>query len=203
MQKDLGASLSLLEKSRLDRRQLLRLGLASAPILMTLASRSAFGCQTTQASAFGSINASKPNLVTVSGRDPNWWQANTSQWPLPYCAVTSRHPRQTATLFNSCFPGRTSSFKGKTLLEVLNMPSAPGSEVALAQHCIAALLNASSGKTNAVCDARQVSTIWSEYVAKGHYEPTAGVKWWINSPSTTMMKAGGGGICGYLRTTWA
>ncbi len=203
LQKDPGESQSLPEKSRLDRRQLLRLGLTTAPVLMTLASRPAFGCWTTKPSAFCSINTSKHTQVSVSGCSPSWWKTNTYQWPKSYCAFSSIFPKQTATLYSACFPGsRTGACNGKTLYDVLSMSAIPGSEVALAQHCIAALFNAASGRTNTVCDVGQVSTIWSEYCGKGYYEPTAGVKWWINSPIISLMPSGSGGICGYLQTTW-
>jgi hypothetical protein len=46
----------------------------------------------------------------------------------------------------------------------------------VARHVVAALLNAQAGLTPAVT-VRVVKGIWGEYVAKGYFEPTAGVQW--------------------------
>jgi hypothetical protein len=67
---------------------------------------------------------------------------------------------------------------------------------------VAALLNGASGRTSAVLNVSQVKSMWNEFITKGYFEPTAGVKWYAQSPVTVMMTAGGGGITGYLYTTW-
>lgn len=188
------------------RRRLLRAGLAAAPILMTVASRPAFGCHSTTPSAFGSINASRPDvLIPLSGRSPGYWKQSQhfNDWPSGYYPKTTTGcGGHSATLFSACFPGsRGTNFSGKTLLDVLNMQG--GGEIALARAMSAALLNAAAHRTDAVLGVLQVKNIWLEYVTRGFFEPTAGIKWYIDTPVTSMMTAGSGGIIGYLNTTWS
>jgi hypothetical protein len=61
-----------------------------------------------------------------------------------------------------------------TLLEVLGLGG--GGVNPLARHISAALLNAAAGLTPVLSETA-VRTIWNEYVQKGYFSPTAGVKW--------------------------
>jgi len=47
----------------------------------------------------------------------------------------------------------------------------------LGAHIVAALLNAVTGKTTGVLSDTQVINMWNEWVSKGYFEPTAGVRW--------------------------
>jgi hypothetical protein len=191
------------------RRQLLKGGLA---ILMTVVSRSAMACHSTTPSAFGSIalTGSRPDrLVPLSGRSPGYWQQwmHFGAWPSPYYPTTTYGAGgHKATLFTDCFQGSlTTDFSGKTLLDVLGMQG--GDEIALARAITAALLNAASGRTSAVLGVQAVRNIWTEYVNnKGYFEPTAGIKWYIDTPLFTLNgtdTGGDGGIIGYLNSTWS
>lgn len=199
---------SVEERARDSRRRLIRGGLAAAPVLMTLANRPAFGANGATPSAFGSINASRPDTgVEISGRSPGYWKNHTNVWPAPFKAVSTEGPGgAAATKFDDVFTG--SRFPGLTLLDVISpekklAASGNGGDTAVARCCVAALLNAASGKTIGVLDIDQVKIIWTEFVSKGYFSPTHGVKWYGNytepMPSDPYY---GGGIIGYLETTW-
>jgi hypothetical protein len=65
-------------------------------------------------------------------------------------------------------------YTGKTMLDVLNLMG--GGVDALARHITAALLNAKAGLTPVLTES-DVRGIWNEFVAKGFFEPSAGVQW--------------------------
>lgn len=165
------------------RRRLLRGGLSVAPVLMAAAPRSVMAggpgaC--VPASSFASINASRPDLqFTCAGRTPGYWKQEQwfGKWPAPYLPVAKGGFN--ATTFNSVFGSGYSA--NKTLLAVLAQEGNLANRDALARHIVAALLNAASGKTPGVLDVGRVKGIWSEFVAKGYYEPTAGIKWYWDS----------------------
>ncbi|HTJ96369.1 MAG TPA: hypothetical protein VL381_02790 [Rhodocyclaceae bacterium] len=208
---DEAAKSSSEEPTAMNRRKLLKLGAGTAPILMALASRSAFGCHSTTPSAFGSICNSRPDMLQASsGCSPNYWESNTgtNYWPKPYYSSDVKVGKTTfkATTFNSVFS--PSPFGSTvTLLQVLKNNGS--GNIAVARACIAALLNARSGKTpSSIISESDVIQIWHEYAGSNYsyYEPTAGVKWYANSPSLTYVaganSGGTGGIIGYLNTTW-
>lgn len=86
-------------------------------------------------------------------------------------------PGATPTIFDSIF-GATGGYAGKTLLDVLGLMGNPTGRDGLARHIVAALLNAAAGVTPpAVLSAQTVLDIWTSFVTKGYYEPTAGIKW--------------------------
>lgn len=197
------------------RRRLLRGGLAAAPVLMTLANRPAFGANGATPSAFGSMNASRTDsVVQATGVSPGYWKTHTDSWPSPYRALGTSNVSTfgassgtiPATLFDDVFSG--GRYPGKTLLDILSPETksfgANGGDVAVARAMAAALLNAASGRTSDILNIDQVKAMWSEYVSKGYYSPTNGVKWYANytepMPSNPLY---GGGIIGYLKTTWA
>jgi len=179
------------------RRRLLRGGLSAAPVILTVASRPVMAAgaagRCTTASAFASINASRPSTTTVcGGHGPDYWKDPTCypHWP-PSCVPIG----QNATTFDSYF-GSSGGYPGRTLLQVLAMTG--GGKDAVARHCVAALLNASKGLTPAnVLSVTTVKSVWHSFVTRGYYEPTAGVRWYANSAAP----AGGGGIVEWLAST--
>jgi hypothetical protein len=194
------------------RRRLLRGGLAGAPVLLTLQSRSVMACHSTTPSAFGSISQSRPeNLISLSGQPPSWWcnTSNYSQWPSGYRPVDKTVGGTTtyATKMQDVFQNCGTTFGPMTLVNVLKRSDSSGTGL-VAKCVVAALLNGASGRTSAVLDADAVRRIWNGYRSNGYFEPTAGVKWYDtwhdpSSPAVTAMyTAGGGGISGYLYTTW-
>src|SRR5665213_826245 len=118
------------------RRHLLRGAVGSVPVVLTLVSRPVIAggsaaCKT--ASAFGSINASRPGgTVYCSGRTPGYWKTHTN-WPSPYKASGTQ-----ASQFDAIF-GSAGGYPGMSLLAVLNLGG--GGKDALARHIVAALLN--------------------------------------------------------------
>ncbi len=170
---------------RVGRRNLLRGAIGAAPVMLTLVSRPVIGASCTSASAFGSINASRPGPVpSCSGRSPGYWKNNAS-WPAGYIAAGSK-----ATQFDDIF-GTAGGYPGKSLLDVLGQGG--GGKTALARQIVGALLNAAAQGLipPTVFSVGTVKTIWTSFVTNGYYSPTAGVKW--NS----------GDIVTWLKTTTA
>jgi len=174
---------------KVTRRRLLQGGLAAAPVLMTLASRPVLAGGPVQTpSAFTSGNASTPiRGLTSSGQSPGYWKEsqNFGAWRPPYYPGTVTSPGQQkttlssvgesgasqATLFDSVFAPH---YRGKTLLDVLQLGGGPPNDVA--GHAVAVVLNIAAGWTP-VITVKIVQQIWSEYITKGYFEPTAGVHW--------------------------
>lgn len=195
------------------RRRLLKLGAGAAPVLMALASRSAFACHSTTPSAFGSVCNSRPELLQPSnGRSPGYWKTHTNagDWPQPYYPKAVKVGRNTiaATTFKSvfCASGAPSPFgNSATLLDVLG--SGGGGSIAVARACVAALLNARSGRTpSSIMTVDDVINIWQQYATLGYFEPIAGIKWYSDYPTLPYIAGsdsdGKGGIIGYFNTTW-
>lgn len=195
---------------RISRRKLLQLGAAGATVaVLSVPSRSVFassssscahGCTATP-SAFGSINLSRPDAyVCGQGKSPGYWKQENhfSDWPSGYRPVAK--DGLAATKFKDCFSSAPGILATATLLQVLSPEMAVCND-AVARSLACALLNAADGKTSGILTVDQVKTIWNEYRSRGYYEPTAGVKWYGNSPMTANMTKGGG-IIGYLETTW-
>jgi hypothetical protein len=146
--------------------------MAAAPVLMTLASRTALGesrCATP--SAFTSINSSRASrrISTCAGRWPEFWQRNPDEWPAGFSPSTRYHSPTTGL-------GGT-FFANRTLMEVLQ--SSGGGQVALARHIIAGLMNARAGLTPLLSEFA-VRNMWNEFVSRGYFEPTAGVRWYAD-----------------------
>lgn len=194
------------------RRKLLKLGAGSVPVLMAFASRSAFACHSTTPSAFGSVCASRPDLLKSSnGQTPSWW-ADNSSWPKPYYCADVKNGKKVvtkATTFQEvfCTTGARNPFTASTtLLSILDSGINSG-EKGAARACVAALLNARSGRTpSSIMSVSDVIGIWKEYGTKGYFEPTAGVQWRADSPTLPYVPGSNtgnrGGIIGYLNTTW-
>ncbi|MBN9423583.1 MAG: hypothetical protein J0I91_14060 [Candidatus Accumulibacter sp.] len=176
---------------KITRRRLLKGGLASAPVLMTIANRPAIAgglpgvCKTP--SAFGSINASPHGQadVTCSGRTPGYWKQSQwfSQWQAP-CYPTDVlpvPPGHYATKFHSSTTGFNGSIFGtKTMLQVLG--TGGGGAFAVGRHIAAALLNALAGLTP-VLSVGTVRNIWNSYINNGYYIPISSspaIKWYAD-----------------------
>jgi hypothetical protein len=158
------------------RRRLLQGGLAAGPVLMTLFSRPVLALQCQSPSGFVSGNASVAAGAgpICSGLTPGYWKQTQhfGSWRPPYYPTTVGGPGgHNATLFDTVF---TPHYSGQTLLNVLELGGGPPND--LARHVVAALLNAAAGLTP-VLTVAAVKGIWSEYITKGYFEPTAGVHW--------------------------
>ena len=181
----------------LARRRLLQGGLGAAPVLLASAPRSVMaGGNCVPASSFASINASRPDLLhNCSGQKPDYWKQTwvQSQWPSP-CAATG----SLATKFGAACGSSDSFYADKTMLQVLQSSDADTTRGGLARYLCAAVLNANSGKTDStVLGLSTIRNVWAEYVARGYYEPTAGIKWYLNSS----VPSGSGGIMQWLKST--
>ena len=158
------------------RRRLLQGGLAVGPVLMTLVSRPVLAqqCQTPSGFISGNASVAAGAGPICTGRTPGYWKQPHwfGSWPPPYYPTTvNGSGGHKATLFDTVF---TPHYSGQTLLEVLELGGGPPTD--LARHVVAALLNAAAGLTP-VLTVAVVQTIWSEYISKGYFEPTAGVHW--------------------------
>jgi hypothetical protein len=180
----------------LARRRLLRGGLGAAPVLLVSAPRSVMAGACTTASAFTSLSThSGPvALSTCSGRGPDYWKNTSyqSQWP-DSCIRNGAN----ATLFGSIF-GAGDEYSGQSLIAILELSATTG-KAGLARHVVAALLNARKVTMvpASVLSETTLKTVWSDFVAKGYYEPTAGIQWYPDSSSSGTA----GGITQWLKST--
>jgi hypothetical protein len=166
-----------------SRRRLLRGGLAVAPVMMTLASRPVrAGGTCTTASAFASVNLSGLKAESVcGGSSPTRWQSN-SNWPAGLQANGKN-----ATQFSAVFPAG-GTYPEKSILDVMKMNGTTGTS-GVARYLSAAYLNAAAKLTpDRVLNQATAVGVWSSFISKGYYEPTAGVRWnsdqiiaWISS----------------------
>lgn len=177
------------------RRRLLKGGAAATPVLLTLSSKTAMATgNCTAASAFASLNASRPDVLkSCTGKYPSWWKScHVSYWPTAY-------PQN--KLWRDCGLNTSSAFSsGSTLLQVVNFTETSGHKY-VAAHIAAALLNAKCGWTPGdVLGEARVKTLWNEFCSQNFVVPTAGVKWYDVHP-TVVVGASPGGVVGYIRTT--
>ncbi len=101
------------------------------------------------------------------------------------------------TTFNSVF-GTQGGYGTKTLTEVLRTNSESGRD-GLARYLVAAYLNALKGLTaKEVLDVPTVKSIWTSYVARGYYEPTAGIRWFPDHAEPASPR---GGLIAWIKTT--
>jgi hypothetical protein len=159
---------------------MLRAGIATAPVLMTLASRPVLGSvQCTTCSAYGSINASTAGTAPTAcaGKTPTMWTASTTSWPTPYYPTTKHGTNgYDATLYHCTTTGLGgTTFASTTLYNVMCLAD-DGGVHSLGRYIGAALLNARLGLTPVLTEAL-VRRLWNDYVALGYFEPTAGVQW--------------------------
>jgi hypothetical protein len=204
--KEAADALSALQVSR---RRLLRNGVGATPALLTFVSPTVLAGGSgicTPPSSFASLNASRPShTYTCTGHKPAYWKDPScySKWPkgcTPKSVTTSSGATQPATKFNDVF-GSTRGFPGKSLLDVLSFADESGHN-GLAKYCTAAYLNAVNGDTpDAALGVAAVKRIWSEYVGKTYFEPSAGIRWYPDSSVPTPSSGGMYGITAYLKST--
>lgn len=174
-----------------SRRNLAKAGLAATGVLLTLGSRPVLGqwaCQTP--SGFISGNASPHGTPPMcSGLTQGYWGTRPGNWPSPYAAGTFNKNKQKqayenwsgGTMFKdftlgfNC-TGFGASFEPYSMMQVILLNGTIDS-YQLGAHCVAALLNARSGRTP-VLSEEQVRNMFNEYAANGYFEPTAGIKWY-------------------------
>jgi len=164
----------------LGRRRLLRGGLGAAPIIATLASSPVSAGLCTTGSAYGSLHPSGTRTsLTCSGRSPaTWMQTAPGQWPIGG-----------NTLFSACLSPALAD--GTMKIKAVIDPSKGYDAVAC--HCLAALLNASTSPPltpPSILSTAYVKAVWSSYASKGYFEPTAGIQW------------NGGQIVDWIKTTY-
>ena len=183
-----------------SRRRLLRGGLAAAPALLTLAGRPVVAGDCTSASAQVSMSSRTTTRVQcTSGRSPATWKdSSAADWPTPI-AVSGSGSK--ATTFSSVF-GITGGYymttPTTTLEDVLRLSLNTGRD-GLAKHLVAAYLNALKNYTPpAVLDVLTAKKIWTSFVERGFYEPSAGIKW---LPDSTDPASSQGGLIAWIKTT--
>lgn len=176
---------------RAGRRRLLRGGLASAPVLLSLTSRPVTATTCTQASSHASVNMSRPDrMYSCGGKKPYYWKhAHSSNWP-------SNLPP--STLFDSIFGSSGGYGAGVTLKNVVEFDTTDGKN-GVACHLVAAVLNARKSWTPLeVLSEITAKNIWASFVSLGYYEPTAGIKWY---PAYSVPDSPTGGLVAWIRTT--
>jgi len=172
------------------RRRLIRGGLGSAPVLLTLVSRPVLGqVACVSPSGFVSMPTSAHGTPKMCmGRTPGYWKQDQKfpDWPTPpYYPVPKTGPgAHAATTFNSVFGTPSPYSNSTTFLEVLRTedsmaPNGPPDDVA--RHCVAEILNVQKGWVTVLTKA-QVINIWRSYMntgggTAGYFEPMAGVQW--------------------------
>jgi hypothetical protein len=180
-------------QANLRRRHLLKVGLGAGPVIMTLTSRPVFGggaggggCQCP--SNFVSGNVSHPGgQQSCTGKKPSYWCQSVQycKWPSPCqpkqtgtSGYTCGAPSVKATPFHCTTTGFAGTYFGSyTMLDVMTPSAGVNDPQQVGGHIAAALLNAKAGLTPVLTESA-VRDIWNEYIAKGYYEPTAGVKWY-------------------------
>jgi len=160
------------------RRRLLQAGIASAPVVMTVASRPVLAAGCDSPSGFTSLSQSHPGPGTCTGKGPISWTSNKDNWPPPYNSGPDADPKF-SVLFGSAVTGVPSFNPDKKLSYVMAQPTtAPWG---LAQYIIAAYFNALSGAygTSTLLSTTTVINIWSDYSKSGDgtYSPRAGATW--------------------------
>lgn len=181
-----------------SRRRLLQGGAAAAPAILTLVSTPVRATYyTTPASSFASINSSRPrDTHTTNGCKPGWWKnQHVNSWPSS-CVNVASNGSKSPKKFKQCF-GDHGTYGEMTLKQCMEMADESGTN-GLVKHLCAAYLNAASGKTpSELCGVPIARGMWDSYKTKGHYEPTAGIKWFADS----CQPHGNGGCTPWLRTT--
>lgn len=170
-----------------SRRRLLRGGAAATPVVLSLASKPVMAGVCTSASAFASINASRPNATaTCTGQTPGTWKTCDSKlWP-----QTGNYTR-TGTWGNCGMAGHSQVPTTATLLQVVSYTETSGPRC-VAAHIAATLLNIQTLRVPAtIINIDQARRMWNDFVSRnGLYSPSAGTNWdhlaIVNYLKTTM-----------------
>lgn len=167
------------------RRKLLKGGVA-APLIATIVSPPVLGatlCRTP--SAAGSAGSTAHQHVACTGLSTGYWVSHPQIWPSPYVSANaSTHVAgvggtgrivQSSTKFHSADTGfKGNFFGGKPLSEVMQLPDT--GIYGLGRACATALLNTAAGRIPVLTETA-VRAMWNDYITRGYYEPSAGVKW--------------------------
>src|SRR4029079_1469624 len=171
------------------RRRMLRGGLGTTPLLLTLVSRPVLGqVACFSPSGFVSMPTSAHGTPkTCIGRTPGYWKQDQKfpDWPTPpyYPVATTGPGAKPATTFNSVFGTPSPYTNSQTFLDVLRTEdqgySGPPHDVA--RHCVAELLNIQKGWVTVLTKTKLIN-IWRQYISTGggtvgYFEPMAGVQW--------------------------
>lgn len=170
-----------------SRRRLTKSGLAVSGVLLTIASRPSLGgdvCKTPSGFLSGNLSF-HGTPQTCAGVSPGYWRNHPEDWPSPYQAGSpavngtkkrKAIPATQGTMFNDTLLGfQGGNYGGISMMNVILL-GGQGDPYQLGAHCVAALLNARSGRTPVLTEA-QVRNMFDEYASKGYFEPTAGVHW--------------------------
>jgi hypothetical protein len=68
------------------------------------------------------------------------------------------------------------AFDNASMLDVLRQNAGGGRYQSLGRYIAAALLNAAAGRTPYLSEGT-IRQIWNDVMARGYFEPTAGVRW--------------------------
>ena len=187
-----------------SRRRLLRGGLAAAPALLTLATRPVVAGDCFSASAAVSMSSrTTANRVSCTrGKTPAAWikkgSSGLGDWPADVVPESKGPGQPEATTFNSVFGTGYSTVPPTTLLNVLSLSSDTGRD-GLAKHLVAAYLNALKNYTPpAVLDVLTAKNIWTSFETRGFYEPSAGIKWFLDRTEPASSQ---GGLIAWIKTT--
>lgn len=173
-----------------SRRRLMRAGLAAAPVVMTLKSRSVLatgGHNCIKPSAFSSLQAANMQLSHPVQNDftclsHGYWINHNH--PAPYStksksyflAVPSGAPSGSVSAGFS--PDVGGQFAGKTLQQVLEMGG--GGVIALARHTVGTFLTAvayGDDPTKVLLTTIQCKQLWSALAVGGTWSPFPGANW--------------------------
>lgn len=157
------------------RRRFLKAGLGAGSAILTLQSRPVLGGQCVVTSSLTSLtHASHAAAAQLcSGKTPDSWAA-AKTWPLPYISSHAGSQSPTDYIGNITLL-KGSRFSDKKMMDVVKFKDDGGMQ-SLGRYTCAALLNARMGLTP-VLNENGVRTMWNDYVLRGYYEPTAGIRW--------------------------
>ncbi len=187
------------------RRRFLGAGVAATPAVLSLASQPALGvtCFTPSRSLSKNTSISQQGKYgeCTNAESPGNYKAQQTpgvgayHWPASVPPSTPFHPTfvrgsiDGATLFIINAPDPRSMTMG----EVLDR-TGDQDPYKVAFHLIAAYLNIKGGNGAVISPAAAtettITTIWSEWVTKGYYEPFAGTRWGSEQIKTYLISNG-------------
>ncbi|TFW19430.1 hypothetical protein E4L96_11775 [Massilia arenosa] len=169
-----------LDRAGAARRRFAKAGLGASGVLMTLASQPGMAtelvCRAPSGYLSGKLTSQKIDNLVCVGRSPGYWKnCASSSWPAN-CTKATRFK----DIFY-CGGGYTKvPYASKFLLNTttcgLLLDPQTWDVNKVANHIIAAYLNARTGKTSFLT-ADQVRAIWKEYWMTGVYKVNATVTW--------------------------
>lgn len=169
--------------SEARRRLLVRGGMASGPILLTLTSRPVLGglnpgeCISPSQTLSGALSHRGAKVGTCNGRSPGYWKTcAASNWPIPQ-STPFHSVFVVGTVDGSRFFNTDGSMM--TMIQVLTVLGYVD-PYRMAFHCIGAYLNILKGGMidPKALTAEGLVAIWREYALTGKYTPYAGATPW-------------------------